>query len=160
MDPSPRRTARPIPASIWTSAAALLVAVVAQTLLVAGQEAKARPGWDRVAFAGLVAVLVLGGLLARRRLAWLWGHYLALLLGALTAFSLGVQLWRGWPLLHETTLYMASSAFGLAVASAALGRRSAMAYFDLVCPACLAPSRMGNDFLFREARCRACGNVW
>lgn len=119
-----------------------------------------RPAWGRMIFAVLVAVLVLGGILGRRRLAWLWGHYLSLVLAALSAISLGVQLWRGWPLFHETTLFVASSAVCLAVASAALGRRSALEYFDLVCPSCLTPSRVGNDFLFREARCRKCGNVW
>jgi len=48
----------------------------------------------------------------------------------------------------------------LFVAGIALGRPTAYAFFDLVCPVCAARTGLGADFLFRQARCRKCENVW
>jgi hypothetical protein len=149
-----------IPGSVWVAAAALVVAIVTQTLLVVGQAEGLRPDWMRMAFAALLAVLVLGGILGRRRLAWLWGHHLALFLAALTALQLGAHLWTGHPVFHRTTLLLSLSLLALGAAFGALERRSAVGYFDLICPSCLSVSRFGNDFLFRQARCRKCQNVW
>ncbi len=146
------------PASIWIAGAALFLAIAATTVLTSG--AGRRPAWGQLAFAGMLALLVLGGILGRRRLAWLWGHYLSLFLGVIQAGALGLAWWQG----RQVSGLVAGLLLGISAAFLAaffaLGRRSALAWFDLLCPACGTPSRMGADFLFRQARCRQCGEEW
>ena len=149
---------RGVPASIWIAGASLFLAIAALATLTA--EASRRPAWGQLAFAGLLAVLILGGILGRRRLAWLWGHYLSLFLALLQGGALGLALWRGLPIPWQVALLLGGISALFLAAFLALGRRSALAWFDLLCPACGTPSRMGADFLFREARCRRCGEVW
>jgi len=149
---------RGAPASIWVAGAALFLAIAALTSLTAG--ADRRPAWGQLAFAGLLAALILGGILGKRRLAWLWGHYLSLFLALIQGATLGLAWWRGAPVPWQVALVLSGVAAAFLAAFLALGRRSALAWFDLVCPACGTPSRMGADFLFRQARCRQCGEVW
>jgi hypothetical protein len=47
----------------------------------------------------------------------------------------------------------------LLAASLALGRRSALAWFGLVCPGCDLPSTKG-DVLMRHVRCARCGSTF
>jgi hypothetical protein len=149
---------RRIPASIWVAGAALFLAIAALTFLTAG--AARRPAWGQLAFAGLLAVLIVGGILGKRRLAWLWGHYLSLFLAVIQAGALGLAWWRGAAVPWQVTLTLSGVSVAFLLAFLALGRRSALAWFDLLCPTCGTPSRMGADFLFREARCRKCDEVW
>ena len=148
-----------IPAAIWVAAASLFGAIAAVGFLTSRAE-EDRPGWAQIVFAALVAALILGGILGRRRLAWLWGHYLSLFLALVQGFTFGAAIYRGVPFPIETQALLAGIVVALLLAFWTLGRRSALEYFDLVCPACGTPSRMGADFLFRQARCRKCGNVW
>lgn len=150
---------RRIPPSIWVALAALAAAIGAIGWLTA-QAGEDRPGWGQTAFAALLAALVLAGILARRRLAWLWGHTLSLFLAILQAAALGGALWRGPAPPLPYALVLGGTVLAFAAAFIALGRRSALVWFDLVCPRCLTPCRMGADFLFRTARCRNCDNVW
>lgn len=147
-----------VPVSIWVAGAALFLAIGALTFLTAG--ADRRPAWGQLAFAGLLGVLILGGILGKRRLAWLWGHYLSLFLAIIQAATLGFAWWRGAPVPWQVAVTLGGVSAAFLVAFLALGRRSALAWFALLCPACGTPSRMGADFLFREARCRKCGEVW
>jgi hypothetical protein len=148
-----------VPASIWAAAAALFVAIAALAFLTSRVQ-EGRPGWGQIAFAALLGALILGGILGRRRLAWLWGHYLSLLLALLQGATFASALYQGVDFPLEVEAILAGIAAALLLAFWALGRRSALAYFDLVCPACSTVSRTGADFLFRQARCRKCGNVW
>lgn len=148
-----------MPPSIWFATLALAAAVGGVSWLTV-QAGEGRPAWGQVTFAALLGALVLGGLLARRRLAWLWGRSLSLLLALVEAVALGGILLQGAPSTPATLAVLGGVAAAFLAAAVALGRRSALAWFDLVCPACLTPSRMGADFLFRQARCRKCGNVW
>jgi len=150
---------RRIPPSIWVSLSSLAVAMVAIAWLTvrAGQGG---PAWGQVAFAAVIGALLLGGLLSRRRLAWLWGSSLALLLALVQAAALGLAVYRHVPLPPRLWLLLGSITAALLLAGLTLRRRSALAWFDLVCPACLTPTGLGADFLFRQARCRRCGNVW
>ena len=148
-----------IPASIGVAILALAAAIGGIGWLTA-QAGEERPAWGQLAFAALLAALVLGGILARRRLAWLWGYTLSLFLALLQALTLGGALYQGIPFPLGTMLLLGGVAAALLITFLALGRRSALAWFDLVCPACRTPSRMGADLLFRKAHCRKCGNVW
>jgi hypothetical protein len=112
------------------------------------------------AFAASLWALLLAGLLRRARLAWLWGRYISIVLGAVVTGAVLIGFFR-----HEVTpMVLALSLLGLSLplftAGAALGRPSAYAFFDLVCPTCGARTGLGADFLFRQARCRVCHTVW
>lgn len=150
---------RRIPPSVWLATLALAAASGGIAWLTA-EAGEGRPAWGQIAFAALLGALILGGLLARRRLAWLWGRSLALLLAVVQAVALGGALLQGGPAAPATLALLGGVAAALLGAFVALGRRSALAWFGLVCPACLTPSRTPADFLFHQARCRKCGNVW
>src|SRR5512138_1479337 len=152
--------AKRIPASVWLAASALGVVVALQTALALSFARRGQLGWGQFGFAALVAVLLLAGLLRGSRLAWLWGRWLALFLAVVVAARSAVALVRGEAPGWLAALVLGGIALPLAVAAVALGRRSAMAFYDLECPACRARSGTGADLLFRHARCRACGNVW
>jgi len=148
-----------IPPSIWVAAAGLLLAIAGVGWLTVGA-GDGRPAWGQTAFAALLGALLLGGILSGRRLAWLWAHSLSPLLALLQAATLGMALVQGVPLPLGVKLLLAAVVVALSLVFVALGRRSARAWFGLVCPACLTPSRTAADLLFRQARCRRCGNVW
>lgn len=112
------------------------------------------------AFAGLLWALLVGGLARGARLAWLWGRYLPLVLGVLMTAAIVAGAARHELGSSTAAWSMAGIALPLFVAGLALGRPSAFAWFDLVCPACSRRTGLGADFLFRQARCRKCDNVW
>ncbi len=149
---------RPPPSVLLATLA--LAAAIAGIAWLTAQAGAERPAWGQVAFAALLGALILGGLLGRMRLAWLWGRSLALLLGLVEVVALGGALLQGGPRAPVTLALLGGVAAALLGAFAALGRRSALAWFGLICPACLTPSRTAADLLFRRVRCRKCGNVW
>jgi len=148
----------PRPPSVWLAAAALAGAFAAVALLASG--AAPRPGPFRIAFAAVLAAAILAGLVLRWRLAWLFGRSLSLLLAALQAGAVVVGLWQGASFAPPTWLLLAAVVLLLVATFLLLGRRAAVRWFGLVCPACLTPSRTAGDLLFRRVRCRRCGNEW
>ncbi len=117
-------------------------------------------GWGMYAFAALLFALLLGGLVSGSRLAWLWGRYITIALAVVVSASVV----SGYVRNEAGALVLALSLLGIAapllVAGIALGRPSAYAFYDLVCPTCGARTGLGADLLFREARCRRCKTVW
>jgi hypothetical protein len=151
---------RPIPLAVWIAVAGLAAVIVLQVILALVFARAGQVGWAMYVFAALLWALLLAGLCRGSRLAWLWGRYIALILGGVV--SVGVIL--GF-LRHEVTpVVLALSLIGLALplftAGIALGRPSAYAFYDLVCPTCGARTGLGADFLFRQARCRICKTAW
>lgn len=154
---APRRSP---PASVAAAIAALGVATAVQLALALLVVRAGSVGWGQFLFAAVVAVALLAGLARRSRLAWLWGRYLTAFLAVLEAAAIAVGLAR-----HQIGVgLLAVGALGLVlplvVVSVALSRPSAFAFYGLVCPACGSRTSLGSTFLFREARCRSCQNVW
>jgi hypothetical protein len=148
------------PPSVWVATCALGLVVAVQVVLAIRFGRAADLGPFTSAFAVILWTLLLAGLLRGARLAWLWGRYLTPILAVVIASALAVAAVRGGTRLAVVALAFAGLVLPLAVASVALGRRSAYGYFDLVCPACATRSGFGADFLFRQARCRKCDTVW
>lgn len=149
-----------IPLAVWLAMAALAIVVVLQAVLALLFVRGRQVGWGMYAFAALLFALLLAGLARRSRLAWLWGRYITIVLGVVV----GASVISGY-LRHEAgVLVLALSLLGLAAplaaAGVALGRSSAYAFYDLVCPTCGARTGLGADFLFRQARCRTCKTEW
>jgi hypothetical protein len=117
-------------------------------------------GWGMYAFAGMLWTLLVGGLARGTRLAWLWGRYLPLVLGVVMTAAVVAAAVRQELTLHTIAAALAGIALPLFVTGLALGRPSAYAFFDLVCPDCSTRTGLGADLLFRQARCRRCDRVW
>ena len=152
-------TRRP-PASVWIAVTALCVVTAFQIVLALVFARPGQIGWGMYAFAGLLWALLVSGLLRGSRLAWLWGRYLGLVLGGVLTGALLFAAFRrelGVAVASAALLGMAAPLF---VTVLALGRRSAYAFFDLVCPVCAARTGLAADMMFRRARCRSCQNVW
>jgi hypothetical protein len=151
--------ALPPPAVIVALAALAIVVVVelALALLVARSGAV---GWGQFLFAAVVAAVLLAGLARGSRLAWLWGRYLTFFLAALEVAALAVGIVERQVGAGQVAIAVAGLILPLLVVAIALSRPSAYAFYDLVCPACGARTSIGSTFLFREARCRSCRNVW
>jgi hypothetical protein len=152
------RRSRPL--SVWVAIGALSVVVVAQAALALWFARSGEVGWGMYAFAGLLWLLLVVGLARGARLAWLWGRYLTVILGIVMAATVVLAALRHE--LHGSVLALGIGGLALPLFTAgiALGRRSAYAFFDLVCPACSARTGLGADFLFHQARCRHCDHVW
>jgi hypothetical protein len=149
------------PGSVRVALGALVVAIgLLAWMTTAAARAGGGPGWVQIAFAGLVGLLLLAGVATRQRLAWQWGHALPFFLALLQAAALAVEVYRRRALPLPFGPVSAVVTLALLAAWWSLGRPSALAWFDLLCPECGKPSRLGADFLFRKARCRSCGNVW
>ena len=152
--------ARKAPRSVHVASLSLLLAASVQAGFALVVSASSNVGFAQWIFAAAVMAVLVWGIARGYRLAWLWGRYLTLFLSAMVLVSMGMGLWR------REIPWTWASALGLglviplAVTSVALGRPGAIAWFDLVCPACQVPTNRGNDFLFRKARCRACGETW
>jgi hypothetical protein len=149
-----------IPASVWLATTALGVVVAVQAALALALVRGGRVGAGHFAFAAVLAVLLLAGLLRGARLAWLWGRYLALFLAAIVAARAAVAVLHRESDVWLTTLVVGGVALPLLVAALALLRPSAFSFYRLVCPACGKETRRPADLLFRHARCGACGNLW
>ena len=153
---SPRKA----PGSIHLASLSLLLATSVQTGFALVVSTSSQVGFAQWIFAAVVMGVLVWGIARGYRLAWLWGRYLTLFLSAMVLVSLGIGLWR-----REIPWTWAAALLGglvlpLFVTSAALGRPTALAWFDLNCPKCRTATSRGNDFLFRTARCRNCGEVW
>ena len=158
-----------MPASVIAAVAALAVSLSAEFALRALAMTR-DPTSVTLAYTTLastaVGLLILWGMIVGNRLAWQWGRLLGVLAAivltivTLAAFSevrkansltpaliLGV----GFPLLEAVCLYTIFFA---------LGRPSAKRYFRLECPSCGQFTNTANDFLFAQAKCRACRKVW
>ncbi len=147
------------PPSVWIAVAALVaVAVQATVALVSAGSGDA--GWAMYAFGGVLWVLLIAGLLRRSRLAWLWGRYLTLVLALMLTAMVAAGAVRHQLAVRQVALALLGLALPLFIATLALGRRAAFDFFGLVCPVCAARTTLGADFLFRQARCRTCHNVW
>ncbi len=153
-------SARKAPRSVHVASLSLLLAASVQAGFALVVSASSNVGFAQWIFAAAVMAVLVWGIARGYRLAWLWGRYLTLFLSAMVLMSMGMGLWRK----EIPWTWAAALAFGLvlplAVTSVALGRPGAIAWFGLVCPACQVPTNRGNDFLFRKARCRNCGEVW
>lgn len=148
------------PASIHVATLSLLLAASVQGGVAFVVSATSRVGFGQWIFAVVVMAVLLWGIGRGYRLAWLWGRYLTLIL-ALTVLLLGgVGVWKGELPWKMAAVLGAGLVVPLLAAWAALGRPSARAWFDLFCPGCKVPTSRGKDFLFREARCPACGKTW
>lgn len=151
---------RTVPLAVWTAIAALAVVMVLQAALALLFARGGQVGWAMYAFAALLFALLVAGLARGSRLAWLWGRSIALVLGVVVSASVVAGYLKheaGLPVLALSLLGIAAPLF---VASLALGRPSAYAFYDLVCPTCGTRTGLGADLLFREARCRSCKTVW
>jgi hypothetical protein len=154
----PASSSRPAPVLVAVVALAALVAL--QIYLTVSFARAGAAGWAMYAAAAALWALLVAGLWRRSRLAWLWGRYLTLVLGVAVAARLTLGVVRGEvarPVLVAAALGLC---FPLFTAGVALGRRSVLAWYDLVCPACGTPTSLGADFFFRQARCRRCGARW
>lgn len=153
-------TARRRPAAVWVAIVALSIVVAVQVALALRFARSGEVGWGMYAFAGFLWAVLVGGLARGARLAWLWGRYLPLTLGLVMTAAIVAGAVRGELAPLTIVSAVAGIALPLFVAGLALGRPSAYAFFDLVCPECSTPTGIGTDLLFRQARCRKCDNLW
>lgn len=175
MDPMP--TSRPLPWSVRVASAALLFAILALAVFAFAFARQAEVPWLQTGVAIAVFILILAGFVRGRRVAWQWGRSVGFVLSALLFAAAIVAAWRVLPrqVLAEDGLAAAIEAAGfflpllvpllglaapLLVVAIALGRPSAYAWFDLVCPHCGARAPRAMDLRFHEARCRACGEKY
>ncbi len=148
------------PPSIHAASLSLLLAIsvmAGAAYLVAGQSRVSVIQY--VVLAGLFGLLLVG-IVRAYRLAWMWGRYLTFVLALLVLVVVGggaLKGTAGWGYVAMLILGLSAPLF---VVSFALGRRSALTWFDLVCPECGTAAARGKDFLFRKARCGKCRHVW
>ncbi len=153
---SPRKT----PRSVHLASLALLLAASVQAGFALVVSATSQVGFAQWIFAAVVMGVLVWGIARGYRLAWLWGRYLSLFLSAMVLVSVGFGAWKREIPWTWAAVLLGGLVLPLVVTSVALGRATALAWFDLVCPRCRTASSRGNDFLFRTARCRNCGEVW
>lgn len=152
---------RRIPPSIHVALLSLLLVVSVQAGLAFLLAGASRVGFFQYLFAAGVALLLAWGILRGARLAWMWGRALGFFLAVVPLAAIGLGLWRGLTVRWwEVAIVVLGLSAPLLASSIALGRRSALEFFDLACPKCGAVSRRGQDFLFRRALCGKCGHVW
>ncbi len=152
---------RRIPPSVHLATLSLLLVVSAQTALAFLLGRGSGVGVFQYLFAASVAGALLWGILKGSRLAWMWGRALGLFLALVPLAALGLAVWRGLPVRWwEAAVVLLGLSAPLLASSIALGRPSALRFFDLVCPACGAVAKRGKDFFFRQAACGKCGHVW
>lgn len=149
-----------IPGSVWVAVGALGVVAAMQAALTLLLVRGGQVGWGHFLFAAVLAVLLLTGLLRGDRLAWLWARWLSLFLAVLVSARAAVAVVRGESVPWLVAAVVGGIAVPLFAAALALLRPSAIEYYRLVCPLCESPTRTSADLLFRQARCRACGNLW
>lgn len=151
---------RRVPLAVWTASAALAVVIAVQAALALLFVRGGQVGWGMYAFAALFFASLVTGIARGSRLAWLWGRYISIVLGAVVTASVVAGFVRGQAGSLVLALSLAGIAAPLFAAGVALSRPSAYAFYDLVCPSCGARTALGADLLFREARCRRCQAVW
>jgi len=148
------------PASVGTALAAFGVVIAVQLTLLVFAARSGAVGWGQFLFAAVFASVLLIGLARRSRLAWLWSRFLTLALAILEAVALTMGTVQRQIGAGQLAIGVFGLVLPLAAVSWALSRQSAYAHYDLVCPECGARTSLGATFLFREARCRKCQNVW
>ena len=152
---------RRVPPSVHLAVLSLLLVVAAQGALAFLLGRGSRVGFFQYLFAASVAAALLWGILKGARLAWMWGRALGFFLAVVPLAALGLAVWRGIPVRWwEAAVVVLGLSAPLLACSIALGRPSALRFFDLVCPECGAVAQRGKDFLFHEAACGKCGHVW
>jgi hypothetical protein len=147
-----------MPWSVRVAIASLAVFIAVQTTIALPVVRAGQLGWAQSLLPAVLLLLLLGGLLRGSRLAWLWGRYLGFVLAAFVVVIV-IATWRGTPAVAKAIL-LVGLALPVAGMSVALGRPSAFGWFRLVCPECGARTSRGADFLFRQARCRSCGQTF
>jgi hypothetical protein len=148
------------PPSIHAASLSLLLAIsvmAGAAFLVASESQVGLSQY--LVLAGLFGLLLLG-IVRGYRLAWMWGRYLTFVLALLVAIIVVGGAVKGVVGLAYVVMLLLGLAAPLFAVSFALGRRSALAWFDLVCPECGMAAARGKDFLFRKARCGKCRHVW
>lgn len=152
---------RGMPLAIHVAVLSLLLVVSVQAGLAFLLAGASRVGFFQYLFAAGVALLLIWGILRGARLAWMWGRALGFFLAVIPLAAIGLGLWRGlavrWWEVAVVVLGLSAPLLG---ASIALGRPSALQFFDLVCSKCGTVAKRGKDFLFRQAVCGKCGHVW
>jgi len=151
---------RPIPFAVWIAVAGLAAVMALQVAFALFFARTGQVGWAMYAFAALLWALLLTGLCRGSRLAWLWGRYITVILGAVVSATVVLGFLRHNVGPTVLALSLLGIALPLFTAGVALGRPSAYAFYALVCPTCSARTGLGADFLFRQARCRICKTVW
>jgi hypothetical protein len=148
------------PRSIHVASLSLLLATSVQAGIGLLLSTSSKVGFAQWLFAAAVMGVLLWGIARGYRLAWLWGRYLTLFLSAMVLVTLGLGFWKGglpWPV---AAVMLVGLVLPLAVTSVALGRPAAIDWFGLRCPKCGVAASRGKDFLFRQARCASCGEVF
>src|SRR3990172_5162980 len=138
---------RPIPLAVWIAVAGLAAVIVLQVILALVFARAGQVGWAMYVFAALLWALLLAGLCRGSRLAWLWGRYIALILGGVVGAGVILGFLR-----HEVApVVLALSLIGLALplftAGIALRRPSPHALYDPVCPTRRARTGLRADLL-------------
>jgi hypothetical protein len=151
---------RKAPRSVHVASLSLLLVASVQAGVALLVSTTSGPGFAQWVFAAAVMGVLLWGIARGYRLAWLWGRYLGVVLAVTVVVAVGLGLWKGQVPWTIAAIMAGGVAVPLLVASAALGRPSSLRWFELYCPGCGAATNRGNDFLFREARCKACGDVF
>lgn len=164
ISPAPARTG--MPPSVVAAVVALLVLFGVQALAAIAALTSDRISQEAMLPRAAVQVgagaLILWGTLVGHRLAWQWGRILAIIAAVILTIGLfGLLAHFGE---QEAAALLAIlfvlQVLPLYVVFFAFGRPSARVFFRLVCPECHRPSSKANDFLFNQARCKYCNNVW
>ncbi len=151
---------RKAPPSIHAASLSLLLVASVQAAAALVVASTSGPGFAQWLFAAVVMGVLLWGIARGYRLAWLWGRYLSVVLALTVLAAVGLGLWKGQLPWRVGAVMAGGVALPLLVAALALGRPSSLRWFELYCPACGKPTNRGADFLFKEARCKACGDVF
>jgi hypothetical protein len=148
------------PPSIHVATLCLLLAIsvmAGAAFLVSGRSQVSLSQF--LVLAGLFGLLFLG-IMRGYRLAWMWGRYLTFVLALVVLVIVVGGVVKAGAVPALAVLLLLGLAGPLFAVSLALGRRSALTWFDLVCPECGATAARGKDFLFKQARCGKCRHVW
>src|SRR6266545_8381203 len=102
---------RPIPFPVWIAVAGLAAVIVLQASLALLFARAGQVGWAMYAFAAVLWSLLLTGLYRGSRLAWLWGRYITIILGAVVSATVVLGFLR-----HEVgPTVLALSLLGIAL---------------------------------------------
>jgi len=147
-----------MPISIIISVIALLILVV-YDLFLASFTFKMEPKF-MISFFGtlLVGILILWGLVTRKRLAWQWGRVIGLVagilstIGAIASISQMVIANSGNTAHVLATITLSIHSVCLVVITSMLGRNSAKEFFGLICPVLRSIQRYSCGFLFQTVQ--------
>jgi hypothetical protein len=155
MTPTMKERFSRIPASVVTAVVALGLLQVLTTVAV-WEEATSPRGFLVL----LLRLAVMLGLLFRKRLAWAYVRYLGFALAILNPLLHAADLFPDDGFSVAAAIYVIVSSGLLVCASLALGRRSAILFFGLVCPVCGRRATALVEIPSKGRPCRGCGYVW